>query len=207
MISDPDRELIERCQTVGSQDFEDAFSSLYHKYKDRVYSIALRVTGQRADALDAAQEAFVLIYKNISSFQFDARFSSWLYRLVVNASIDVLRRDRSRHRPRDVALDALGSDSREPTDESAPDPALIAEAIENSARIQQTILRLSPKLRVITVLRYQQNLSYDELAETLEISIGTVKSRLSRAHVALAALLRPLLDLDETKQKPAGSGQ
>ena len=205
MISDPDRDLIERCQSVGSQDFEDAFSALYHKYKDRVYSIALRVTGQRADALDAAQEAFVLIYKNISSFQFDARFSSWLYRLVVNASIDILRRDRSRQRPRDIALDALSSDAREPSDENAPDPVAIAEAVEHSKRVQQTILRLSPKLRVITVLRYQQNLSYEDLAETLEISIGTVKSRLSRAHVALAELLKPMLESDEAPRSAGGA--
>lgn len=200
MISDPDRELVQRCQALGSQDFEDAFAALYHKYKDRVYSIALRVTGNGADALDAAQEAFVLIYKNISGFQFDSRFSSWLYRLVVNASIDVIRRDKSRRRPRDLQLDADSAELREIADPGVVDPRVAAEALETSRHVQRTILRLSPKLRVITVLRYQQSLSYEDLAETLEISIGTVKSRLARAHLALTELLRPILEREQASE-------
>ena len=192
MSQDPDRELVSRCQVLGSQGFEDAFNALYIKYKDRVYSIALRVTGNGDDALDAAQEAFVLVYKHLPSFKFESKFSSWLYRLVVNASIDLLRRQRSRLR-RSESLDAEGSLAASISDEAVADPGQALEAKELGRRVHESILRLSPKLRVVTVLRYLQNLSYEDVAETLEISLGTVKSRLSRAHIALAEQLRPVL--------------
>lgn len=201
MSADPDRELVLRCQTVGTEGFESAFSELYQKYKDKVYGIALRITGNRSDALDAAQEAFVLLYQNVASFQFDSKFSSWLYRLVVNASIDHVRRVRKRRRRSQVTTEPVLSDSLEVVDESAPDPVGFAESSELSDRIQAAILRLSMKLRIVTVLRYQQNLSYDELAETLDISLGTVKSRLARAHLALAEHLEPLI---ETSQSETG---
>lgn len=198
MPNDSDRDLVLRCQRAGSEEFEEAFGVLYRKYKDRVFSLAYRVTGNSNDALDAAQEAFVLLYQNISSFQFDSKFSSWLYRLVTNASIDHLRRSRSRRRPPTLRLEAgPTAEAHALADTSVPDPRKALENEEWASQIHASIQKLSPKLRVITVLRYQQNLSYEELAETLEISLGTVKSRLARAHVALAELLRPLVRGEE----------
>lgn len=190
MAEDPDRDLVLQCQAIGSEGFEAAFGSLYRRYRDRVFSLALRITGNRADALDAAQEAFVLLYQNIPSFQFDSKFSSWLYRLVVNASIDQLRRSGSRRNKKDVQLDPTGGETLAVADQRALGPRQVAENKELSNRIQKAMERLSPKLRVVTVLRYLQNLSYEDLAETLEISLGTVKSRLARAHLALADILQ-----------------
>ena len=216
MSTDPDRELVKSCQTLGSQEFEVAFGQLYDRYKDRVFSLAYRITGNSTEALDAAQEAFILLYQKIESFQFESKFSSWLYRLVVNASIDHLRRIRSRrtdiHSSSSSSLttsihhspSATGSASESPHstthhrdplhlhEDPTEGPALAAEIEDQKDAIQAGIDQLSDKLKVITVLRYQQNLSYEELGEILEVSPGTVKSRLARAHVALAKHLAHL---------------
>ncbi|MEZ5987728.1 MAG: sigma-70 family RNA polymerase sigma factor [Planctomycetota bacterium] len=187
MSTDPDRDLVRRCQVLGSQEFEAAFGELYQRYRDKVYSLAYRIVGNPTDALDAAQEAFVLLYQKLETFQFDSKFSSWLYRLVVNASIDQIRRSKSRRARREVPLDP--QDHLNLPDVSGPDPSASAEQKDEADSIQRAIDRLSDKLRIVTVLRYQQNLSYEQLAEVLGISIGTVKSRLSRAHAALAGYL------------------
>ncbi|MCB9880607.1 MAG: sigma-70 family RNA polymerase sigma factor [Planctomycetes bacterium] len=190
---DPDRELISGCRISGSEDFEAAFSALYKRYKDRVYSIAYRVTGNSDDALDASQEAFVLVYQNLPGFKFESKFSSWLYRLVVNASIDLLRRQKSRTR-KTHNVDSESDEMLGIADERQVPPQILLESKELGDQVHASILSLSPKLRVVTVLRYLQNLSYEDVAETLELSLGTVKSRLARAHIALIDQLRPLLD-------------
>lgn len=196
MFLDPDRDLVQRCRAIGCDDFEEAFAALYKRYKDRVFSIALRVTGNSDDALDAAQEAFVLVYQNLPGFKFESKFSSWLYRLVVNASIDLLRRQKSRtRRTRSMAPDS--DELLDFTDDKQPQPQIALESKELGGQVQASISSLSPKLRVVTVLRYLQNMSYEDVAETLELSLGTVKSRLARAHLALFEHLKPLLDESE----------
>ena len=90
----PDRELIEACQDVQDDRFEAAFEELYRRYRDRVYSIAYRITGSTTDAMDVVQESFRVLFLKISTFRFDARFSTWLFRIVVNCSIDLKRRER-----------------------------------------------------------------------------------------------------------------
>jgi len=205
MSIDPDRELVKRCQTLGSQEFEVAFGLLYDSYKDRVYSLAYRITGNATEALDAAQEAFILLYQKIESFNYESKFSSWLYRLVINASIDHLRRVKtrrseihsppssspvaSRHHSSKLSSSTSEQESWDPLlsqEDPTQGPAHFAEVQDQKDAIQTGIDQLSDKLKVITVLRYQQNLSYEELGEILEVSPGTVKSRLARAHLALA---------------------
>lgn len=204
MSPDPDRELLYRCQTVGSEEFEATFRLLYDRYRDKVYSVALRITGNASDASDAAQDAFVLLYRNLSSFKFDSKFSSWLYRLVINASIDHLRRTRSRGEAREHALGL--DDSLSISDEAQLGPLATAERKDRAELIQAGIQKLSEKLRIIIVLRYQQNQSYAELAEILGISIGTVKSRLNRGHIALLEHLKGISDLAQHYAE-AGPGE
>jgi RNA polymerase sigma-70 factor (ECF subfamily) len=198
MLEDEDRELILRCQGAADGDPEQAFAELYGRHKDTVYGIAYRVCGDRTEALDAAQEAFLVLYRKLGTFAFESKFTSWLYRLVVNASIDHLRRSRRRPAGRVISLDRFAS--REESSRAADErlgledneqlrPVQRAEAEEEEQRVHAAIQELSPKLRIVTVLRYQQQLSYEEIAETLELSLGTVKSRLSRAHLALAEFL------------------
>lgn len=184
MVSfDTELALVRACQSPESDEFEAAFEALYTRYRDRVYSIAYRITGKSSDAMDVMQEAFCLLYRKISGFRFDSQFSTWLFRLVVNCSIDHVRRERSRGAQQTGPLSDL--EGADPVVDSAPGPSSHAEQRELDAHVHARIQRLSPKLRAILVLRYLEGLSYEELSETLEVSMGTVKSRLARAHVAL----------------------
>ncbi len=183
----PDRELIEACRDVQDDRFEAAFEELYRRYRDRVYSIAYRITGSATDAMDVVQESFRVLFLKISTFRFDARFSTWLFRIVVNCSIDLRRRERQRAGRLEQSLQSL-HDGTEPADQGK-DPLASAETSELGEQVQSAIARLSPKLRAILVLRYLEGLSYDEIAETLEVQLGTVKSRLARAHLAIEQVL------------------
>ena len=204
---DPDRDLILACQAEPGAGFNGAFRQLYELYKDRVYSACFRITGNATDALDASQETFGIVHRKLQSFRFESKFSSWVYRVAVNAAIDIKRRAGSR---RVTSLDALrGSDADAPSgplqirDEATEAPTAAASRHELETDIQSAIDRLSPKMRTIVVLRYLQSLSYEEIAETLQISLGTVKSRLSRAHAALDRELTPVVDRHFIERNPA----
>jgi RNA polymerase sigma-70 factor (ECF subfamily) len=191
--TDPDAELVLSCQRMSATSLQGDYRRLYDRYKDRVYNVCFRITGNPSDALDASQETFGIVFRRIAEFRFESRFSSWVYRIAVNASIDVRRRARSR---RLASLDALqdgNAQHYDPTDR-ADMPSVSASRRELEDEVQRAISRLSPKLRAIIVLRYTQNLSYEEVSETLRISLGTVKSRLARAHEALDRELTPVLD-------------
>ena len=195
--TDPDRELVLRCQAATPSGLEGCFRELYDSYKDRVYNVCYRITGNGNDALDAAQETFGILFRKIDGFRFQSKFSSWVYRIAVNASIDLKRRAANRRLPSlDQISEARGDDAVrvEPVDERAESPIEVAATIELEAEVQSAITRLSPKMRAITVLRYMQGLSYEEISISLGISLGTVKSRLARAHQALDRELTPLLD-------------
>ncbi len=195
-MADPETELVVSCQRMEARALEGEFRELYDRYKDRVYNVCFRITGNPSDALDASQETFGIVFRRIREFRFESRFSSWVYRIAVNASIDIRRRSRSRR----LASLESGQGPRqtmprfELSDPSVEMPSSAASRRELEEEVQRAINRLSDKLRAIIVLRYNENLSYEEIAETLRISLGTVKSRLSRAHDALDRELTPLLD-------------
>jgi RNA polymerase sigma-70 factor (ECF subfamily) len=197
MRLDPDQDLVQECQAASPQGLDGAFEQLYERYRDRVYNVCYRITGNATDALDASQETFGTLFRKIQEFRFQSRFSSWVYRIAVNASIDLKRRQRSRQA---TSLEASWDQSDEDVarlevvDEALEMPSQAASRHELEAEIQRAIARLSPKLRAITVLRYVESLAYEEIAETLQISLGTVKSRLARAHAALDRELGPVLD-------------
>ncbi|MEZ6015541.1 MAG: sigma-70 family RNA polymerase sigma factor [Planctomycetota bacterium] len=194
--NDPDRDLVLACQSAPAEGFHGAFRTLYDEFKDRVYNVCFRITGNATDALDASQETFGILYRKLADFRFESKFSSWVYRIAVNASIDIKRRAIARPMS---SLESLRLDDPEAsrvelvdTDTEAPTSAASRHELE--ADIQSAIDRLSPKMRAITVLRYTEGLTYDEIADVLAISLGTVKSRLSRAHSALDRELTPVLD-------------
>ena len=203
MNPDPDAKLIQACQAAlasGVQlGLEGPFRDLYEQYKDRVYIVCFRLAGNATDALDASQETFGILFRKLPDFRFQSKFSSWVYRIAVNASIDLRRRSR-----RLASLEALTQEGvigegsvhrvRELIDERSEPPVQAMTRQELEHQIQAAIDRLSPKLRAITVLRYVEALSYEEIAEALQISLGTVKSRLARAHESLDRELTPILD-------------
>lgn len=185
LLRDPDADLVAACRQPESEDFEAAFEALYLKYRDRVYSIAFRVSGSSVDAMDIVQEAFSLVFRKLDGFRSNSLFSTWLFRIVVNCSIDLRRRERSRRVWRSET-DLFAEEPQDP----AIGPVARAETSELAGQVQEAIHRLSPKLRAIMALRYLEDMSYEDLAATLGLSMGTVKSRLARAHLALERVLK-----------------
>ena len=172
VLEGSERELVAACQR-GER---DAFRALFEAYKDRVYSIALRFSGDEALAMDLAQDTFLKLFSCIREFRGDSAFSTWVYRLVVNSCLDHKRRA---WRLIPIA-DELFAVLRAPGD--------ILNAVletEMRDRVRRAVEKLTPDLRMVTVLRYTEGLSYDQIAEVLGCSTGTVASRLNRAHKAL----------------------
>ena len=198
MKADPDIRIIEACQRSEKLGLEGPSRELYDLFKDRVYNVCYRITGNATDALDASQETFGIIFRKLGEFRFESKFSSWVYRIAVNASIDLKRRSQARKL---TSLDAIqerrsqtGGPRYDPQDDKIEMPVAAASRHELEREVQRAIGRLSEKLQAITVLRYVESLSYEEISQTLQISIGTVKSRLSRAHQVLDRELTPVLD-------------
>ena len=104
MQTDPDATVVEACQKTERHGLEGPFRELYDLYKDRVYNVCYRITGNATDALDASQETFGIVFRKLSEFRFESKFSSWVYRIAVNASIDLKRRSQSR---KVASLDAI----------------------------------------------------------------------------------------------------
>lgn len=201
LLRDPDADLVAACRQPESAGFEAAFEELFTKYRDRVHAIAFRVTGSSADALDIVQDSFALVFRKLDGFRGGSLFSTWLFRIVVNCSIDLRRRTIARpiHAWDRVDGEQLIDERQSPRDQ--------AVAHELGDQVQEAISMLSPKLRVILALRYLEDMSYEELAATLGLSLGTVKSRLARAHLALENLVRsrfPHLDLSDAAPDSAG---
>ncbi|MCB9882634.1 MAG: sigma-70 family RNA polymerase sigma factor [Planctomycetes bacterium] len=191
---DPDRDLVILCRSEDDDVRARAFRRLYELYRDRVYNTALRIIGNASDALDASQETFSIIHRKVGKFRFDSKFSSWVYRIAVNTSIDLRRRDQSRRMSSTEATEQAQSGLQEPAESEDRQPHRSLGSQELERQVQEAISALSPKLREVVVLRYTEGLSYEEVAETLQCSIGTVKSRLARAHDALERGLSRVID-------------
>jgi len=170
-------EIIEACR-LGDR---DAFRALYDAYKDRVYSISLYFFhGDPAAASDVSQQVFLKLMTRIGQFRGDAGFSTWLYRLVVNACMDAARRSKP-----DVTL------SEEFSKPGSPEEDYARAQMANSVRA--AVSALPPRFRIAVLLRYFEDLSYEQMAEALDCSMGTVASRLSRGHKILAERLQGLM--------------
>lgn len=186
-----------------SDEFEPAFEALFTKYRDRVYAIAFRILGSSVDAMDVVQDSFSLLFRKLQGFRGGALFSTWLFRIVVNCSIDHRRRTHQRPASNLHWDDAASAELID----DAPGPEDRAETKELGDQVQQAISLLSPKLRAILALRYLEDMTYEDLAATLGLSLGTVKSRLARAHLALENLVRtrfPHLDLSAAAPDSVG---
>jgi len=165
-----------------SEDYTEDFRALFEKHKDRVYSIALRYSGDPAQAMDIAQDTFLKLMSRMDQYRAEASFEAWLYRIVVNACLDH-RRSHRRFQPlMDGFLDLF-----RPQKESALDDLLKDELRQH---VQEVVARLPPEQRIVVILRYTEGLPYEEIAEVLGISKGTVASRLNRAHTILERRLQ-----------------
>ena len=171
-----EQDILRRAQQGDSE----AFRLLVEAYQTQVYRLALRMCGEAA-ADDVTQEAFLAAWRALPEFRGTCRFSTWLYRLTTNAAIDCLRREK-RHR------DADDLDGVELPD-GGDTPQEAAERTETQTAVRSALSALTDEHRQVLLLRYMQELDYAEIAAALEISEGTVKSRISRAKMRLRELL------------------
>lgn len=174
---------VEELVRAAAKGRTEAFEELVRLHEKKVYALTLRMCGNPEDARDAAQEAFLSAWRGLPSFRGEAGFSTWLYRLASNAAIDQLRRNR-RQREED-SLDAGEMDAPD----QSPGPQEAAEGSELQRAVADGLASLSEDHRRILLLREYQALSYDEIAQTLDMDLGTVKSRISRARRALRKIL------------------
>lgn len=173
--------LVKRAQ----KDDSTAIEELLFAYEKRVYNIAFRYMGNEADAYDMAQEALIKIYKRIKSFKGDSSFSSWVYRITVNTCLDGLRKNKKNV----VSLESTLENGASYQDEKSDTPEESALKQERQKYIQQAINTLSADHKSVIILRDINGFSYEEVADCLSISVGTVKSRISRARQKLKEIL------------------
>ncbi len=164
----------------------NAFEELVERYKNRIYNLAYRMLGNPDDAYDLTQEVFLLLVRNLPSFRGEARFSTWLYRVVLNACYDRARKSRNHLSLQESPGEDLPELGETLADEDAVSPEENMEKAEIRSRVQEAISKLPPKFREVVVLHDIQGYDYREVAEILGISLGTVKSRLNRARNKLA---------------------
>ena len=158
-----------------------AFQELVERHKKKVYYLAYDITGDHHEAEDISQEVFVKVFRSLNTFRRDAKMSSWLYKITVNASIDSLRKKSSKP---EASIDILErADVRDnPMGSSIDlDPERSAESLLLQKHISHALQKISPKERSVFVMRHYNDLKIREIAEILNISIGTVKALLFRA--------------------------
>jgi len=175
---DPDVRLIER---LVARD-EQAFNALVRTYEGRIVRLLTRMVGNEEEARDLAQDVFVQVFKAIGSFRGDSKLSTWLYRIAVNTCLDYKKKSRPGQAEDESVIDDLAS--------TEPSPEQRYQSKEIGQAIQLALQKLPESLRAAIVLKEIEDLSYEEIAEVLHTSIGTVKSRISRAREELRLLLR-----------------
>jgi len=179
-LDERENSLIRRCRSGDAGAFEELISP----YMQKAYETAYRMSGNHADAEDIAQEALIKAYRSLASFDGRSAFSTWLYRIISNTAIDIAR---SRNRRPTSPLDSIG-DRPDPYPDG--NPADCAEAALLQEDIQSALLQLPSEQRAVLVMRDIHDYSYQEIAQTLGISVGTVKSRVHRGRAALQQIIR-----------------
>lgn len=184
MNSNSENDIIQR--VLGGD--VDAFEEIVRSYEKAVYNLALRMVGNRDDALDMAQEAFIKVYGSLASFRGESKFSSWLYRITTNVCLDFLR---AKSRKPQVPLD--GGDGEDESALTIPDMRDMPEQVLMKKLDMQALHTGLEKLpvhhRQVLVMRELGGMSYADIARELSIEEGTVKSRIFRARKSLCAFL------------------
>jgi RNA polymerase sigma-70 factor (ECF subfamily) len=176
---DADEVLVERCLDGDAA----AFTLLVKRYQRPIYNAAYRVLGRDEDAGDVAQTVFLKVAEHMRDFDPSHRFFSWIYRIAMNESLNLLRRN-NRDQPMDEDAEYEGPESLGPEHQ--------AVEAENSRRIQKALLGMKPADRAVIALRHFSDCSYEEIAQILEIDVKTVKSRLFEARTRMRSLLSDL---------------
>lgn len=181
-----DLKLIRRCKRGD----EAAFQEVLSRYRGPIYNLCWRMARNDEDARDLAQEVFIKVFRLLDRYDEQYAFSSWLFRIATNHCIDHLRRQRLRFLS--VERDGAGEDeeSEMQIPSTGPEPDVVMERRQALEKLEEVIAELPPHYRVITLLRHDQQLSYEEIAETLQLPLGTVKARIHRARNMIQQLLK-----------------
>jgi RNA polymerase sigma-70 factor, ECF subfamily len=190
-ISDEDARIL-RGLRAG---IDDAYEHLIARYQQPVYGIAYRLLGNSADASDVVQEVFLKVFRGVGSFREHSSLRTWMYRIAVNEAHNH-HRWFSRHCRREVAMEDAGDSSAALESAAHPGRSPFEHAVESENRtlIEEALANINPVFRTAVVLRDIENLSYEEIAEILQVSMGTVKSRILRGREALRRELTQRLD-------------
>ena len=191
-----DVELLARVAGGRRPERDAAFRELVERHRDRVHGLCLRYFGDRSDAEDAAQEAFLRVLRHAGTFRGEAQVSTWLHRLTVNTCHDLARR-RARRPQTAVADIAAVSDAVDPV----PDPTA---GLPLAAALRDALGQLDPETRELLLLCTVEGMPYAEVAAEYEIAVGTVKSRVHRARARLVEILGDALD-DDDAVRPAAA--
>jgi RNA polymerase sigma-70 factor (ECF subfamily) len=176
--SQPDDLLVRRAANGD----DGAFTELVRRHERRVFAVAMRMLGREEDALDATQDALITVYRKVGQFRGESAFTTWLHRITINACYDILRK-----RARQPMLHVAGEDDleREPGPPVEDHAAAVAGGIDAARALQE----VPEDFRAVLILADVHDLPYEEIAEILEIPIGTVKSRVFRGRISLARVM------------------
>jgi len=174
-----DRDLVNRCR---GGDGDAAFRELVDQYKGMVFAVISRTVSDRSLVEDLAQDVFVRVHRGLRSFRGDARLSTWMCRIAINVCADARQRA-----PREVSLDAAPAGAPPPPAAIVVDPAFAG--LELRDRVAKAMARLSDRSRLVLTLHYFAGRGYEEIAEALDVPLGTVKTQLHRAKQELRAIL------------------
>lgn len=194
-ISVDDSLLVQQCRRGDA----GAMERLIVKYQNRIYNLILKMCANPDDAAELTQEAFVKIIENIDEFQGRSSFYTWAFRIAVNLTINYCQRGtRVVFRSLDAQADEHGEHGKQElkrflSDGRSPDPAVAAQNKELCEIARKSLLKLDDNQRAVVVLRDIEGMSYAQIAEVLDIELGTVRSRLSRARSNLREILEAVL--------------
>lgn len=187
-----DKALIDRCKLGDIT----AFNELVQRYEKRVFNFAFRMAGNYDDANDVGQEAFIRVFNSINTFRGDANFTTWLYRIVTNVYLDERKKQKSHlHTSLEDYIELEENTVTRQIEDGSPTPDVMVETGERDQLLQGAIQALPEYQRAMVVLYHTQSKSYEEIATIMNLPIGTVKSRLNRARLALKEKLEPIREL------------
>ena len=185
MPANDDRELIARAR--GGD--ESAYRELLHRYERPVFNICLRMVRNREEAQDLAQDAFMKVFGMLERYNPAYAFSSWLFKITSNLCIDTIRKRKIDTLPMDQPVESESGEYARQYESPDDDPERVYVKAERMGQLAEAIDGLPAHYRVMIILRHQQDLSYEEIAETLDVPLGTVKARIHRAREMLKTRL------------------